>query len=174
MVRRLMLLVALTAAASAGADPIIVSRARNSVADLTNTVNVLVKEAQRDAEVLRYLREAARSLDDWQKNNAVAGALTNITRAEQLAAQPPITPRVTQAVTIARQIVAPARESAMSADLLKLRGELQSRPIEQMRGIVAEEVGVLADLAAQLSDVSSTLTKSVAASTSTTLGSKSQ
>jgi hypothetical protein len=156
-----------------GADDRSVALARNSLDNLLLTSSELSKEAQRDGEILRLLREASRSLDDWQKNNAVSKALDNISKAEQLVRQPPVAnPRVRLAVMAARQIVAPAKESAMSVDLAKLRGALQARPIEQMREVVAGEISVLARLATQVSDVSGILTKAVAAASATTLGAK--
>jgi hypothetical protein len=160
----------LFAATSAAADPIMANRARMMVENLNAAVTDLTKEAQHDAEVLRLLREASKSLDDFQKNNAVEKAMDNIGKAERLGG----TPRVTQAVLFAKKIVEPARESAMSADFPKMRAELQARPIEMMRGIVAEEVGGLAQIAAQLSDVSGAVTHAIAAATSTTLGSKAE
>jgi hypothetical protein len=174
MIRRSMIVAVMLIASVAAADPISVSRARNSLADLTAMANDLAKEAQRDAAVLAYLREAAKSLDDWQQNNAVAGAMNNIGQAGKLAAQAPVSPRVVQIVSAAKEIVEPATHSAMTADLQKIRGELLARPVEQMRGIVAEEIGVLAQMAAKVSDISGILTKSVAASTAVTLGTKSE
>jgi hypothetical protein len=160
----------LFAATSAAADPIIANRARMMLENVNAAVADLNKEAQHDAEVLRLLREASRSLDDFQKNSAVQKAMDNISRAERLGG----TDRVTQAVFAAKKIVEPAKESAMSADFVKMRAELQARPIEMMRGIVADEVSVLAQIAAQLSDVSGTVTHAMAAATSTTLGSKAE
>ena len=174
MMRHWMAGLLMVVAGSAAADPITIARARNSLADLTAAANELAKEAQRDAAVLAYLREAAKSLGDWQQNNGISSAMMNIEQAKKLAEQSPSSPRVTQIVFAAKQIMEPATHSSMSADLPKLRGDLQAGPVEQMRAIVAEEIGTLAQLASKVSDISGILTKSVASSTGVTLGTKAE
>lgn len=174
MSRMLSVVLVLFVSLSASADPPTVARTRNALSDVMMSAGELSKEAQRDAEVLRLLREAARSLDDWQANNAVSRASDQIGRAEQIAAQPPYDPRVRKAVASARAITDPAHASPSAEDLQRLRGLLQARSIDTMRAVVAEDVTMLAQLAAQLAEVSSMVTKAVAAATSTSVGSRSE
>ena len=126
-------------ALTARADPQSVARLRYLLDDILRLSTDVSKEATRDAEILRRLVDAARALDDWQKNNGVSKALDAIGKAEQLATQTPQNRRVVKLVKNARDIVVPARESTMNIDQMKLRGELRARAIEPMRQVVAEE-----------------------------------
>jgi hypothetical protein len=172
MIRRLAVVIVLMAslAATVRADQRAATIAGNALDDLLRASSDLAKEVQRDGEILRLLRDASRALDDFQSNTAVSKALDNIGKAEQLAAQS--SPRVGIAVKMARSIVGPAADSPSSADLPKMREQLRSRPIEQMREVVAEEISVLARLATKVSDVSGLMTKAVASASATTLGVK--
>ena len=144
------------------------AKAHNAIQMLQTSSAELAKEARRDAEILNLLREASRALDGTQKHNAVAAALEKISKAKQLAA--PSRPAVQQAVQIAKDIVSPAEESPTLADLPRLRGEVQRRPIEQMREVVAEEIFELAQLTTRLSDISLNLTKALANAAAASVG----
>lgn len=171
MIRRLAIALLVLVPILARADQRNANVARNSLSDLLASATELSKEAQRDAEVLKLIREAARSLDDFQQNAAVSKALDNIGKAEQLLRQQPIaSQRVAQAVIFACEIVTPAKESPTSVDLSKIRAELHSRPIEQLRGVVAEEISVLARTASQVAEVSGILTRAVASASTSSLG----
>lgn len=156
---------------TAQADSRALVQARNALNDLQNAANELAREAQRDAEILRLLSDASRSLDDWQKNNALAGAQEMASKADQLAGRPPFpNPQVRQATRAARAILEPAQESPMTADLQKLREQLEARPIRWMRDVVADETGELADLTTQVTAVSGILAKALAGTSSAILG----
>jgi hypothetical protein len=174
MIRRLAVVIVMmfSLAATVRAEQRAAATANNALNDLLRASTDLANEAQRDGEILRLLRDASRALDDFQQNTAIAKALENIRKAEQLAAQS--SQRVAIAVQMAKSIVGPAADSPSSADLPKLREQLRSRPIEQMREVVAEEIGLLARLAARVSDVSGLMTKAVASASATTLGVKSE
>lgn len=161
-----MMLFALTARA----DTQSVARLRYLLDDLGRLSVDVSKDATRDAEILRRLVDAARALDDWQKNNGVSKALDAIGKAEQLAAQTPPNPRVVKLVKNARDIVEPARESTMNIDQMKLRNELRARSIEPMRQVVAEDIGTLARITSQLTDVTNTIAKAMASASAAALG----
>ena len=172
MIRRLMvlLLIAFAVATPGHADQRSAAQARFALDTLLQSTTDLTKEAQRDGEILRLLREASRNLDNWQPNTAISKALDNIGKAQQLAGAS--SQRVQEAVLAAKQIVEPAKESPSSADLPKIREQLRARPIEQMREVVANEISLLARLATQVSDISGLITKAVASASATTLGVK--
>jgi lipopolysaccharide biosynthesis regulator YciM len=156
-------------ALAARADQASIYRIRGLLDDLGRLTTDLTKEANRDAEILRRLVDASRALDDWQKNNGVSKALDAIGKAEQLAAQPP-NPRVMKLVKNARDIVEPARESTMNIDQMKLRGELRARAIEPMRQVVSEDIGALARVTSQLTDVTNVVAKAMASASAAALG----
>lgn len=58
----------------------------------------------------------------------------------------------------------------MTADLQKLREQLEARPIRWMRDVVADETGELADLTTQVTAVSGILAKALAGTSSAILG----
>jgi len=157
-------------ALTARADQQSIYRIRGLLDDLGRLTTDLAKEANRDAEILRRLVDAARALDDWQKNNGVSKALDAIGKAEQLAAQQPPNPRVMKLVKNAHDIVQPARESTMNIDQMKLRGELRGRAIEPMRQIVSEDIGALARVTSQLTDVTNVVAKAMASASAAALG----
>lgn len=157
-------------AATARADSGQAYRAKNLINDLLQVSTELSKEAMRDAEVLRRLIDAARALDDWQQNAAVSKALDAIGKAEQLAAQPPFNPRVKILVDRARAAVAPAQSSTMNIDQQKIRNELRGRAVEPMRQIVSEDIGTLARLTSQLTDITNNVAKATASTSATALG----
>lgn len=157
-------------ALAARADQQTVFRVRGLLDELGRLTTDLSKEAMRDAEVLRRLVDAARALDDWQKNNGVSKALDAIGKAEQLAAQQPANPRVTRLCQAARAIVEPARESTINIDPTRIRGELRGRSIEPMRQIVSEDIGALARVTSQLTDVTNVIAKSTASASAAALG----
>ena len=157
-------------ALTARADQQSIYRIRGLLDDLGRITTDLAKEANRDAEILRRLTDAARALDDWQKNNGVSRALDAIGKAEQLAAQPPLNPRVQKLVKNAREIVQPAHDSPMNIDQMKLRGELRGRAIEPMRQIVSEDIGALARVTSQLTDVTNVIAKAMASASAAALG----
>lgn len=150
-------------ASTALADPAAATRARNALNDVMAASTELSKQAQRDVEVLRLMRDAARSLDDFQVNNAISKALDDIHKAEQFASQPPYTPEVRKAVALARRIVEPAQSSPSAEILPKLRAQLEGGPIETLRAVVGDDVNLLAQVAVQLADASNLVTKAVAA-----------
>lgn len=158
----------LVAANASAIDPQTLARARRSMDDLNRVSSDIAQATQRDAEILRHLRAAARGLDDWQKNVAVSKAADSISKAVQLSARS--SERVRQAVGAAKEIIEPAKASPNGADLSKLRAELHARPIEQMRQVVGEEMDVLARISTQVADIASILTKAVADASSATLG----
>jgi len=170
MKRTFVVIAALLIAVTAQADPQTVFRLRALLDDLGRMSTDLTKEANRDAEILRRLTDAARALDDWQKNNGVSKAMDNIGKASQLAAQSPQNPKVTRIVQIAQEIVAPAKESSMNIDQMKLRGELRARCIEPMRQVVAEDIGGLARVTSQLTDVTNVIAKAMASASAAALG----
>jgi lipopolysaccharide biosynthesis regulator YciM len=157
-------------ALTARADQQSIYRIRGLLDDLGRITTDLAKEANRDAEILRRLTDAARALDDWQKNNGVSRALDAIGKAEQLAAQWPLSPRVQKIVKNARDIVQPAHDSPMNIDQMKLRGELRGRAIEPMRQIVSEDIGALARVTSQLTDVTNVIAKAMASASVAALG----
>jgi len=157
-------------AVTASADQQAAYRAKNLMNDLLAVSTDLSKEAIRDAEILRRLIDAARALDDWQQNTAVAKALDHIHKAEQLAAQPPVNPRVSALVRWAREAVQPAQNSPMNVDQMKIRSELRTRSIEPMRQVAAEEINLLARLTSQLTDITNVVAKSMASASGTALG----
>jgi hypothetical protein len=157
-------------ALTARADQQSIYRIRGLLDDLGRITTDLAKEANRDAEILRRLTDAARALDDWQKNNGVSRALDAIGKAEQLAAQQPLSPRVQKIVKNARDIVQPAHDSPMNIDQMKLRGELRGRAIEPMRQIVSEDIGALARVTSQLTDVTNVIAKAMASASVAALG----
>jgi hypothetical protein len=157
-------------ALTARADQQSIFRIRGLLDDLGRITTDLAKEANRDAEILRRLVDAARALDDWQKNNGVSRALDAIGKAEQLAAQQPLNPRVQRIVKAAREIVQPAHDSPMNIDQMKLRGELRGRAIEPMRQIVSEDIGALARVTSQLTDVTNVIAKAMASASAAALG----
>jgi hypothetical protein len=157
-------------ALAARADQQSIYRIRGLLDDLGRITTDLAKEANRDAEILRRLTDAARALDDWQKNNGVSRALDAIGKAEQLAAQQPLSPRVQKIVKNARDIVQPAHDSPMNIDQMKLRGELRGRAIEPMRQIVSEDIGALARVTSQLTDVTNVIAKAMASASVAALG----
>ena len=162
----LMMVCAATARADAGQS----YRAKNLINDLLAVSTELSKEAMRDAEVLRRLIEAARALDDWQQNAAVSKALDAIAKADQLAHQPPFNPRVQILVQRAYDAVKPAQNSSMNIDQMKIRNELRGRSVEPMRQIVSEDIGTLARLTSQLTDITNNVAKATAAASATALG----
>lgn len=95
---------------------------------------------------------------------------TVINKAEQLAGQQPFNPRVRQAVSAAKDIIAPAKESPAGADLAKIRAQLHARPIELMRDVVAEDLQILASLTTQVADLSSVIARGVAGASGAVLG----
>lgn len=145
-------------------------RARNLINDLLSVSTDLSKEAMRDAEILRRLVDAARALDDWQQHAAVSKALDAIAKAQQLAGQQPFNPRVTQIVQRAYDIVHPAQSSSMNIDQMKIRAELRGRAIEPMRQIVSEDIGMLARLTSQLTDITNNVAKATASASAAALG----
>jgi hypothetical protein len=145
-------------------------RAKNLINDLVAVSTELSKEAMRDAEVLRRLVDAARALDDWQQHAAVSKALDAIGKAEQLAAQPPFNPRVQRVVRLAREAVQPAQNSSMNIDQMKIRNELRGRSIEPMRQIVSEDIGTLARLTSQLTEITNLVAKATASASAAALG----
>ncbi|HEV2722275.1 MAG TPA: hypothetical protein VG323_19810 [Thermoanaerobaculia bacterium] len=155
---------------AARADQQSVARLRYLLDDLGRLSVDVSKDATRDAEILRRLVDAARALDDWQKNNGVSKALDAIGKAEQLATQTPPNPRVVKLVKNARDVVEPARESTMNIDPMKLRGELRARSIEPMRQVVAEDIGSLARITSQLTDVTNMIAKAMASASAAALG----
>ena len=156
-------------ALTARADQQSIYRIRGLLDDLGRLTTDLAKEASRDAEILRRLVDAARALDDWQKNNGVSKALDAIGKAEQLAAQPP-NPRVMKLVKNARDIVQPAHDSPMNIDQMRLRSELRARAIEPMRQVVSEDIGALARVTSQLTDVTNVVAKAMASASAAALG----
>jgi len=160
------MLCAMTARADAQAS----YRAKNLINDLLAVSTDLSKEAMRDAEVLRRLIDAARALDDWQQQAAVSKALDAIGKAEQLAAQPPFNPRVQILVQRARDAVKPAQASSMNIDQQKIRNELRARAVEPMRQIVSEDIGTLARLTSQLTDITNNVAKATASASAAALG----
>ena len=157
-------------ALAARADQQTVFRVRGLLDELGRLTTDLSKEAMRDAEVLRRLVDAARALDDWQKNNGVSKALDAIGKAAQLASQQPPNPRVVRLCQVAHDIVAPARESTINIDPTRIRGELRARSIEPMRQIVSEDIGALARVTSQLTDVTNVIAKSTASASAAALG----
>src|ERR1043165_3626279 len=145
------MLCAMTARADAQAS----YRAKNLINDLLSVSTDLSKEAMRDAEVLRRLVDAARALDDWQQHAAVSKALDAIAKAQQLAAQQPFNPRVTQLVQRAYDVVHPAQSSSMNIDQQK---------------IVSEDIGTLARLTSQLTDITNNVAKATSAASAAALG----
>jgi hypothetical protein len=153
------------------ADSRAVAQAKNALNDLQSAATELAREAQRDAEILRLLSDANQNLDDWQKNSALADALERVTKAEQLAGRPPFSqPRIRQAVRVAREILEPAQKSPMTADLQKLREQMNLRPISWVRDVVADETSELADLTTQVTAVCGVLAKALAGTSSAMLG----
>jgi hypothetical protein len=157
-------------AATARADAQASYRAKNLINDLLSVSTDLSKEALRDAEILRRLIDAARALDDWQQNAAVSKALDAIHKAEQLAGQPPFNPRVQILVQRAYDVVKPAQSSTMNIDQQKIRNELRARAIEPMRQIVSEDIGTLARLTSQLTDITNTVAKATSTASAAALG----
>jgi hypothetical protein len=165
-----MAIAALLIAMTARADTQASYRAKNLINDLLSVSTDLSKEAMRDAEVLRRLVDAARALDDWQQHAAVSKALDAIAKAQQLAAQQPFNPRVTQLVQRAYDVVHPAQSSSMNIDQQKIRNELRARAIEPMRQIVSEDIGTLARLTSQLTDITNNVAKATSAASAAALG----
>src|ERR1044071_1146762 len=157
-------------ALTARADQQTVYRLRALLDDLGRFSADLTKEANRDAEILRRLTDAARALDDWQKNNGVSKGMDAIGKAQQLATQQPQNPKVQRIVQAAHDIVAPARESSMNIDQMKLRGELRGRCMEPMRQVVPEDIGGLARVTSQLTDVTNVIAKAMASASAAALG----
>jgi hypothetical protein len=157
-------------AATARADAQGAYRAKNLMNDLVAVSTDLAKEALRDAEILRRLVDAARALDDWQQQAAVSKALDAIHKAEQLAGQPPFNPRVQILVQRALDAVKPAQSSTMNIDQQKIRNDLRARSIEPMRQIVSEDIGTLARLTSQLTDITNVVAKATSATSAAALG----
>lgn len=128
----------------------------------------LASEATRDAEILNLIRESVRALDGTQKNNAVRRSLEKIAKAKSLAVQSK--PAVKEAVRIAEEILAPAEESPMSADLERIQQELRRRSFERMQRIVAEEIDELARVTTRLTDLTATLARAISVASSATVG----
>ena len=116
----------------------------------------LSKETQRDAEILRLLSEAGKSLDDWQKNNAIATAFAKCSKAEQLSAGQPVNPRVVQLARGARQLLQAAQDSPSTTDMQKTREQLR-KPAAAMVEILSGEVSDLAHLLRSVSDVNESI-----------------
>jgi hypothetical protein len=170
MKRAMAALTLMLCAATARADSGQSFRAKNLINDLLSVSTELSKEATRDAEVLRRLIDSARALDDWQQQAAVSKALDAIGKAEQLAAQPPFNPRVQILVQRARDAVKPAQSSTMNIDQQKIRNELRARSVEPMRQIVSEDIGTLARLTSQLTDITNNVAKATASASAAALG----
>lgn len=163
-VKSAFLFVALFVVASQlSADQQAVTRARHSLNELQLLTTQLAKESQRDAEVLRLLTDAARSLDDWQTNAAFAEAVENVAKAQQLVDRAPAaTPELRQAVVAAREILDDIAADPSAANWAKVRTDLHERSLDRVRNIVSEEMHALATLAVLVSDVIADLTEALA------------
>lgn len=119
-------------------------------------------EALKHATVLNLLRDAARALDDWQTNKAVAIADQKVGEAKSLAqARPPASPRVYQAVLAAEDLIRPAKASSMEANLMKLREELRA-PIGAVAEVAAGDAAELATLTRRTADLNALLSAALA------------
>ena len=58
----------------------------------------------------------------------------------------------------------------MNIDQMKLRGELRGRCIEPMRQVVSEDIGGLARVTSQLTDVTNVIAKAMASASAAALG----
>lgn len=145
------------------ADTQQVSRARASLQELQTLTTELAKESARDAEVLRLLSDAARSLEDWQTNAAYSQAVDDVGKAEQLIGRPPaVNPTLRQAVTAAREVIESIKDDPSAADWAVVRTTFHNRALDPAREVVSEEMHSLATLAVYVSDVIADLTEALA------------
>jgi citrate synthase len=119
-------------------------------------------QAQKHATVLNLLRDAARALDDWQTNKAVAIADQKVAEAKRLAqSRPSPSQRVYQAVLAAEDLIRPAKASSMEANLMKLREDMRA-PIGAVAEVAAADAAELATLTRRTAELNALLSAALA------------